>query len=406
MIDPGLEDQLVEQLAAFAAAQIGFSAQAVRPEAIRRVLREELRKGGGSLDEVVRRLRDQDPRLLSAFRTAMLVGETYFFRQVEHFELLCSTVIPELAAAVRPGPIRAWSAGCSTGEEVYSIAACFLASIPPVQAEVVGTDVSASSLQTARAGVYTQWSARQSAPPLFPVHQPLGPDRLKVLDEVARLARFAEHNLLEPARPTLGEVHVVFCRNVLAYFSAPAARIAVRHLVDALAPGGYAFFGAMDVERAPEGLEEVPSRGLQIFHKPRPAPRPPAPEAPPPPPPLLPAPEPPPRAAAAGGPEQQWVALHVQALSQIERGHRGQAEQDLLELRRRAPSYLPGLLELSLLHLRNGRRGPAEELMREILRRAEGRSRDEVCQGPEPLPVSYYLTAARALLSGPAGGEP
>src|SRR5262249_33703316 len=159
-------------------------------------------------------------------RSALLVGETYFFRQAEHFELLVASAIPDLAHEVE-GPIRAWSAGCSTGEEAYSIAACFLAARPQVQAEVCGTDISPSSLETARGGGYSRWSSRQSAPPIFQVHQLVGPDRLQVLPEVQALTRFVEHNLLEPAQPVLGEFHVIFCRNVLAYFSAPAARIAL-----------------------------------------------------------------------------------------------------------------------------------------------------------------------------------
>src|SRR5262249_28386929 len=150
-----------------------------------------------------------------------------------------------------------------------------------VQAEVLGTDISPASLEAARGGAYSRWSSRSSSPPLFPVHQVTGPDRLRVLPEVQALTRFVEHNLLEPARPALGEFHVLFCRNVLAYFSPPAARIAVGHLIDALAPGGYAFFGAMDVER-PRGLEVVPSRGLQIFRKPKPAVREAVPFTPPP----------------------------------------------------------------------------------------------------------------------------
>jgi len=396
MIDPGLEDYLVEQLAAFASAQIGFADTAIRPAAIRKVLREELSRGGGSLDGLVHKLLEQDERVLGALWSALLVGETYFFRQVEHFEVLAS-VLPALAREVE-GPLRAWSAGCSTGEEAYSIAACFVAALHPARAEVWGTDISSASLQIARAGTYSRWSSRQSSPPLFPVHQLVGPDRLQVLPEVQALTRFVEHNLLEPAKPALGgEVHVLFCRNVLAYFSAPAARIAVGHLADALAPGGYAFFGAMDVERAPPGLEEIPSRGQQVFRKPKRAPRPAAPPPPMPPEPVA-APAPPPESGAPAD-----VELHVRALGHIERGHRIHAEQDLAELRRRAPGYLPGLLELSLMHLRNGRRGPAEALMREILDRAEGRPDDEPCPGPEPLPVSYYRTAARALLFGPGG---
>ena len=401
-MEPGLEDQLVERLAAFASAQTGFSAQAIRPELVRRVLREELKKGDGSPDGLVRKLEGQDGGLLAALRGAVLVGETYFFRQVEHFQLLVSTAIPALAAEVG-GPLRAWSAGCSSGEEAYSLAACFLGARPPVAAEVVGTDISTSSLRVARAGVYTHWSSRPSSPPPFPVHVAYGADQLRVLEEVAALTRFVEHNLLEAARPWLGEVHVIFCRNVLAYFSVPAARIAMQNLVDALAPGGYAFFGAVDVERVPPGLEQVPTRGLQVFRKPRQIARPRS-RTPPPARPAALA-----KAAAGSGTGGQGAAveLHLRALRQIECGHRAKAEEDLLELRRRAPSYLPGLLELSLLHLRNGRREPAEGLMREILRRAEGRGEDEACEGPETLPVSYYRTAARALLSGPEGkGEP
>src|SRR5262249_6042658 len=117
--------------------------QAIRPDAIRKVLRDELLKGGGSLETLVQRLQDQDVRLLGALRGAVLVGETYFFRQVEHFEHLASTVIPELRREAG-GPIRAWSAGCSTGEEAYSLAACFVAAQPRVEAEVWGTDISPS----------------------------------------------------------------------------------------------------------------------------------------------------------------------------------------------------------------------------------------------------------------------
>jgi len=394
MIDPGLEDQLVERLVAFAAARIGFSEQAIRPDAVRKVLREELRKDG-SLDGLQRKLQDQDALLLGALRSAVLVGETYFFRQAEHFDFLTGTAIPRLAREVE-GPLRAWSAGCSTGEEPYSLAACFLAARLQVAAQVVGTDISPASLQVARGGAYSRWSSRQSSPPLFPVHRLVSPDRLQVLGEVQALTRFVEHNLLEAARPGLGEFHVIFCRNVLAYFSAPGrahrgrpprgragprrVRVLRRHGRGARAarPGG----GALP---RPPGLPQAAPR-------PRPRPRPTGPRA---------------RARArirgrARGRGRRSSCTSAR-ITQIERGHRAQAEQDLQELRRRAPRYLPGLLELSLLHLRNGRRGPAEELMREILRRAQGRADDEPCAGPEPLPVSYYRTAARALLAGPGG---
>jgi chemotaxis protein methyltransferase CheR len=401
VIDRVLEDQLdtlVEWLMAYASAHTGFSAQALRREAIHQAVRAELPRAGG-FDALLRELAPGAPGLDALLRRAVLVGETYFFRQREHFALLAEVAVPGLLATGHRR-LRAWSAGCSTGEEAYSLAACLLHEAG-AEVEVVGTDISEQSLLVAREGEYSRWSSRDSAPALYPVCAPAGPDRLRVLDRVAQVTSFRQHNLLEPAEPALGRFQIIFCRNVLAYFSAAAARIAAGHLVGALEPGGYLVFGAMDLEHRPDGVDLVGPPGEQVFRKrgdPPPAVSPAATAA---------APAPP----RSGGPGREeapadhgpLVAGHLRALQEIERGSRAAAEHELTQLRRRAPGYLPGLLELSLLHLRNGRRGPAEELMREILLRAAELPEDHVCPGPEPLPVSFYLTAARAFL-GEKGG--
>lgn len=401
MIDRGLEDrldELVERVMAYASAHTGFSTQALRREAIHRAVQAELPRAGG-FEALLRELSPGAPALDALLRRAVLVGETYFFRQREHFDLLAEVAVPALLRAGQRR-LRAWSAGCSTGEEAYSLAACLLHLGGGAAVEVLGTDIAEHSLRAARAAEYSRWSSRESSPPLYPVCSPAGAERLRVLEPVTQVTSFRHHNLLERAAPVLGEFQIIFCRNVLAYFSAPAARIAVGHLAEALAPGGYLAFGVMDLERPPDGVDPVGPAGGQVFRKRAAA----VPAVAATPAPALPSPPPSGAPAAQEDPGPgPLVEAHLRALHDIERGARAEAEQELTELRRRAPGYLPGLLELSLLQLRNGRPGPAEELMQEILLRAAGLSEDHVCPGPEPLPVSFYRTAAHAFLDGRRG---
>jgi chemotaxis protein methyltransferase CheR len=99
--------------------------------------------------------------------------------------------------------------------------------------------------------------------------------------------------------------------------------------------------------------------------------------------------------------------VHTEALSMIERGQHKAAARALADLTRRAPDYLPGILELALLHDRSGQQAHAQTLMREVLRRTESLPPDQVLPGPEPLPVIFYGTSARAFFErngGPRDG--
>src|SRR5260370_11279854 len=267
---------LVDRLTDYAAQWTGFSRDAILPDAIRRAA-EQL----GEPDQLLRRAKQRDRTVVHALCQAASVGETFFFRHPEHFRYLASTLLPELLASKRTA-VRAWSAGCATGEEAYSLAACLLELSPlGVAAEVFATDLLERNLAAARAGVYGLWSRRPSGPLLHAVFRDLSKDRVAVLDRVRAVTRFAEHNLLDPAP---GEFEIIFCRNVLVYFSPEAAPTAVQHLARALAPGGALFFGSMDVSEPPPELISAGLPELQIFRrpartggkKPRPTPPPPA----------------------------------------------------------------------------------------------------------------------------------
>jgi chemotaxis methyl-accepting protein methylase len=386
---------LLEGLAAQAAQLTGFSDEAILPDAIRRVAAGFARTLPP--EQLLARAVARDPDVVHALCQAVSVGETYFFRHPEHFRFVSTVLVPELVDR-GSRQIRAWSAGCATGEETYSIAACLLDSVPyrpEIEIEVIGTDLISRNLATARKGSYGAWSQRPNGPLLHPLFHALpgNPSRVEIDERVRQRVRFLEHNLLDPALE--GPFDLIFCRNVLVYFAHDAIGRALRHLSDALAPGGALVFSSMDATQPPPGLKLAGAPEEQIYRKPDPsrAHRPQR-AAPAPPPPRLLTPLP----VARRTPEP--VALHLRALVHIERGEKSVAEKALAELSQAAPDYVPGILERALLHGRAGERGQASTLMREVLRRIEKLPEDEMLAGPEPLPVRFYRESAETYLRG------
>ena len=386
------DEHALEELISYAAEWTGFSRDAILPDAVRRAA-----AGLGPPDEVLPRAAAGELAVVHALCQAVSVGETYFFRHPEHFRWVAKSFLPELLEGGRSS-IRAWSAGCATGEEAYSIAACLLDLLPwprTVSPEVVGTDLLERNLAAARVGEYGAWSQRPSGPVLHPIFKDAGSGRVRIDDAVRAVTRFGEHNLLEEPP---GQFDLIFCRNVLVYFSQQAVQTAVRHLSRALLPGGALLFGSMDVSEPPPGLLRASPSELQIYRRldARPAAKPAAPAAAPPagpPPPYLPRVRPP-----------EPVALHLRALVHIERGEKKRAEKELAELARQVPDYVPGILERALLHVRMGEKSAASKLMREVLRHIEKLPADEVLAGPEPAPVSFYRDSAQTFLRSSRGG--
>jgi len=385
------DERVLDELIQYAAEWTGFSRDAILPDAVRRAAARL-----GSPEEVLQRAATRERDVVHALCQAVSVGETYFFRHPEHFRWIVSRLLPELLEEKRT-TIRAWSAGCATGEEAYSIAACLLDVLPwprTISVEVVGTDLLERNLTAARNGEYGTWSRRPSGPLLHPVFSDAGDGRVRIDDAVRAVTRFEEHNLLEEPP---GRFDLIFCRNVLVYFSPDAVRTAVRHLSRALLPAGALLFGSMDLAEPPPGLVRATSAELQIFRRAEAMPaRPKLVRAPPPP------SEPPPYVPRVRLPEP--VALHLRALVHIERGEKKRAEQELGDLARQVPDYVPGILERALLHVRLGEKAAATSLMREVLKRTEKLPADEVLPGPEPLPVSFYRDSAQTFLRSARGG--
>jgi chemotaxis protein methyltransferase CheR len=185
---------------------------------------------------------------------AISTNETSFFREQKHFELLERQVLPawrEAAAAnQRLRHVRAWSAGCSTGEEPYSLAMVLLKHLPPStgwQIEILATDLSTRVLEKARAGVWplekaeTIPSQYRRAFMLRGVRAREG--AMKVGPELRQVVRFAQLNLTADSYAVPRGCDLIFCRNVLIYFDQPTRAQVTSRLISHLQPGGYLFLG-------------------------------------------------------------------------------------------------------------------------------------------------------------------
>lgn len=182
--------------------------------------------------------------------------ETYFFRESYQLRAFQHEVLPMLAARSRRR-IQVWSAGCSTGEEAYTIAMTILESglfDQDWEVRVYGSDLSKRCIAAARRGLYGPASFRATsdeakakwfipAPGEAPAGRGAGPSYI-VAPSVRSLCHFAQMNLLDEERTLLvGRCDVIFCRNVILYFDAPARRRAIEMFYERLVPGGVLLLG-------------------------------------------------------------------------------------------------------------------------------------------------------------------
>ncbi|HET9642880.1 MAG TPA: protein-glutamate O-methyltransferase CheR [Burkholderiaceae bacterium] len=188
----------------------------------------------------------------------LTTNETYFFRELKHFELL-RRLATEAAAGRRP--LKVWSAASSSGEEAYSMAMVLADAMPALPWHVIGTDISDRMLQRARAGHYAMNRARQVPSDylrrycLKGVGEQVG--TLLVERTLRQRVQFLKVNLNE-ALPALGPFDVIFLRNVLIYFNGETKRQVVMRVASLLRPGGTLCIGHSEsVSDFDTGLRQV-----------------------------------------------------------------------------------------------------------------------------------------------------
>lgn len=205
--------------------------------------------GLGSLEDYYRFLKHDEGRgdELEILVDRLTTHETYFFREETQLLQFYDVIVPRWIKTRPRAPLRVWSAGCSTGEEVYSLA--ILLKEHPAMAgydfEVVGTDISKGVISKARDGRYMPASFRNAPPNLRERYFVRGDDeRWSVVPKIRAHCSFGQLNLIDPDRyGILGRFDVVFCRNVLIYFSTQRRPVVVDGFYDSLYEGGHLFLG-------------------------------------------------------------------------------------------------------------------------------------------------------------------
>ncbi|MBI4753187.1 tetratricopeptide repeat protein [Candidatus Desantisbacteria bacterium] len=182
----------------------------------------------------------------------LTVGETYFFRDIKHFEILGKYILPELIKYKKDrgdNSIRIWSAGCSTGEEPYSVAMFLLENftIPSLwDIEILATDVSTKALQKAREGIYTKWSLRAIDRKYSQKHFTTVENRYHLNDDIKKMVRFEYFNLIREPYPLtkMGNYwDIILCKNVTIYFKIDSTKRVIHDFYQSLRDGGSLFIG-------------------------------------------------------------------------------------------------------------------------------------------------------------------
>ncbi len=188
------------------------------------------------------------PAEMPAFLDAITTNETYFYRDAHHYQWLAETFLPEAARRpkARGVPIRIWSAACATGEEPYSIALKVAAgrqALAGRDVSILGTDLSGAALETARIGAFDERAVHLVGPEERNRSFDFDPAlrRWTLRPEVRSMVTWRLHNLLKPVDG--GPFDCIFIKNVLIYFDADSKQAVVRHLLAALARGGYLVVG-------------------------------------------------------------------------------------------------------------------------------------------------------------------
>ncbi len=217
------------------------------PEAKREMVYARLARrlrslGIGSFDDYIRFL-DLEPAEWEHCTNALTTNVTSFYREEHHFNTLA-----EYAAQNPAGrPFRVWSAGCSTGEEPYTIAMCLTESLPQGNFSVIASDLDTQVLAAAGEGVYPLQSvsklpeARQKRFFLRGTGRHEG--KARVRREIASRVEFLRVNLMDDEWPIEGGLDAIFCRNVMIYFDKATQRKLVQRFASLLAPHGLFFAG-------------------------------------------------------------------------------------------------------------------------------------------------------------------
>jgi chemotaxis protein methyltransferase CheR len=262
------EDPGFEALAARIAGQAGLDISAYKDRCLRRRLAVRMRACGVHTYGEYITVLDRSPEEFERLLDALTINVTKFFRNRETWDTLAAGPLPELLRA-REGRVRIWSAGCSSGEEPYTVTMVLVLVLERLghagwldRVRVDATDFDKASLETARAARYPLKAFSEAAdeiPRRF--CRPIDADTVEVLPQLRALVDFRRRDLLREPPPS-PPYDLIFCRNVVIYFDRGTQEQLMLRFTEALAPGGILVLGKVETIFGParERLELVDPR--------------------------------------------------------------------------------------------------------------------------------------------------
>ncbi len=230
------------------------------------------REGIPDLGELLKRIQERPMGgLRGRVIEAMTTNETQWFRDNYPFQILQELIFPELVKQNKQ-QVRVWSAACSSGQEPYSISIAlqeFQARGGRLEADILGTDISPAMVTQARLARYSASALNRglTAERRSRHFHSVEPEVWEVRPEIRRRVRIQQHNLLE-SYATLGRFDLIFCRNVLIYFSAESRHDILRRMCQQLQPGGYLVVGASEsLARHNDELEMIRTHGGVVYRR-------------------------------------------------------------------------------------------------------------------------------------------
>lgn len=229
----------------------GFLCSSYKDKCLRRRIAVRMRSKGTPTYAEYAGILDTDPREYERLIRTLTINVTKFFRNWDTYSVLEQQVIPTLWERRERG-IRVWSAGCSSGEEAYSVGILFHQHATAVGEEesldavsIVGTDINTDCIGEAERAFYAEAALGDTPSALRERYFPTVAGLRTMLPEVRRLAAFACGDLLQ-SPPPFEEVHLLMCRNVIIYFEREAQEALFEEFHRALAPGGYLVLGKVE----------------------------------------------------------------------------------------------------------------------------------------------------------------
>lgn len=235
-------------------------------------LSRRLRENGVTTFRDYLALVERDPAERKAMVIALTTNHTHFFRESHHFDHFRSVLLPRLKEKAKHEPVRIWSAACSSGEEVYTIAMCLLGRdrtdatwLKDADVRLLATDIATPVVEAALRGTYSG-GARESIPePYRSAWLRPHADGFEMAAEAKALVTARTLNLFEPW-PMRQLYDAIFCRNAMIYFDDAAKAELEERLVERLAPGGFLYIGHSERLIAPARLGMSPA-GQTIYEK-------------------------------------------------------------------------------------------------------------------------------------------